>query len=128
MYLMKQYRIYIYICVYVSIYICMLFNVFQKYNMIQELLKLDMFSYSENIISLLYYLFRQAFWRIFSLCSKCKFRCKLSQQHAKISSNPTQIVKREWTIFPNSLINPLKKQAFPGLNFNPRREFSCHLQ
>lgn len=61
MYVMKQYRIYIYMCVCVSIYICMLFNVFQKYNMIQELLKLDMFSYSENIISLLYYLFRQAF-------------------------------------------------------------------
>lgn len=33
--------------------------------MIQDLLKLDIFSYSENIISLLYYLFWRAFWRIF---------------------------------------------------------------
>lgn len=43
----------------------MLVNVLQKYYMIQDLLKLNIFSYSENIISLLYYLFRQAFWRIF---------------------------------------------------------------
>lgn len=42
----------------ISTYICMLFNVLQKYYMIRDLLKLDIFSYSENIISLLYYLFR----------------------------------------------------------------------